>query len=96
METSHLGLRAPGSLPLSPLSSCGSLYWFPPPAGGRVSDDGFEYNTDLWKQQNNVVILLLHPFSRTVVFGFPLGLSGLRFLATQALSGMVSISWSGP
>lgn len=36
------------------------------------------------------IILLLHSFSRTVVFDFPLGtwLSSFRFLVTQAVLGM--------
>lgn len=40
METTVLGLSVPGSLTSCVLSVYGSLYLFPPHAGGSYSDDG--------------------------------------------------------
>lgn len=58
-----------------------------------------EQDMDLWIQHNAVgVILLLFPFSRTVVFGFSLGLWTIasQDLGHLAGSGINCISWSRP
>lgn len=74
METFHFALSIPRCLSVFPLLGCGSLYLFWSAAGWRFCDEWVSkalFYED--KRMSSGVILRLHSFYRTVVFGFPLG-----------------------
>lgn len=72
MEASHLRMSLPRVLTLCTLSNCGSLYLFPCLAGRGFSDDGWTRHWSMHECSRMLsgVILLLCPFSRTIVFHF--------------------------
>lgn len=86
METSHLRLNVPKSVPVCTQSSCGSLYFFPwlqKEASLKMAEQG----TDLWIYQSILnVILLLYSYSRATEFGFPLGPWPIQSLVLGYLS----------
>lgn len=65
----------------------------------RWSFSGDDWGTDLWVQQNvgSRSSSRCVPLTEQQYLGFPLihDLSSLRFLATEAMPGMDSISWRG-
>lgn len=86
METSHLRLNVPKSVPVCTQSSCGSLYFFPwlqKEASPKMAEQG----TDLWIYQSILnAILLLCSYSRATEFGFPLGPWPIQSLVLGYLS----------
>lgn len=69
------------SFSLWPQCSCGSLCAFPSTAKRKLRARVGQY-TDLWVEQVSLwVLLLLCPFIRLILLGFPLSLFNLRFLS---------------
>lgn len=92
VEKSYLRPSITMCLTLWILSGFGSLHSFPSAAGGSFSDDDWARHLSMNTAECHWIILLLHLCSCfTAVTS---DLFCVRFLATQTMSGMASISWS--